>query len=104
MNTQRDELAKVIVAAYGEDAEAECPCEQDLDVADAILAAGFRKPRLIETAEELDALPFESVVKTADGDVWESFYGGWYETACRAGRQAAELTLPASVLYEPDQP
>ena len=56
MSTERDELAKVIVAAYGEDAEAECPCEQDLDVAEAILAAGYRKPRQVTTVEELKAL------------------------------------------------
>jgi len=41
--SERDELAKVIVAAYGEDPEEDCPCTQDLEVADAILAAGYRK-------------------------------------------------------------
>lgn len=63
----RDELAKVIVAAYGEDAEAECPCEQDFEVTDAILAAGYRKPRTISTAAELDALRFQAVVLDAYG-------------------------------------
>lgn len=42
--TQRDELAAIIVSAYGEDADELCPCEQDFQVAEAILAAGYRKP------------------------------------------------------------
>lgn len=42
----RDELATVIVEAYGEDSGA-CPCEQDLDVAAHILSAGYRKPKVI---------------------------------------------------------
>lgn len=62
MSTQRDELAKVIVAAYGEDAEVECPCEQDLDVADAILAAGYRKPQVITTAGAIKELPALTMV------------------------------------------
>jgi hypothetical protein len=48
-NTERDELAAVIVEAYGEDA-GECPCEQDLDVATHILAAGYQKPQAITPA------------------------------------------------------
>jgi hypothetical protein len=35
--------------------------------ADAILAAGYRKPRTIDAATELDALPFESVITDAYG-------------------------------------
>ena len=42
-NSRRDELAAVIVEAYGEE-PGECPCEQDLDVATHILAAGYQKP------------------------------------------------------------
>ena len=64
-NTERDELAAVIVEAYGEE-QGECPCEQDLDVATHILAAGYRKPRTIKTAAELEALPFGSAVQTSD--------------------------------------
>lgn len=69
---------------------------------DIALAAGYRKPRTITTTEELDALPFESVVKASDGNVWESFYGGWYETASRTGRTASDIALPVTVLYEPE--
>jgi hypothetical protein len=96
----RDELAAVIVEAYGESPD-ECPCEQDLDVADAILAAGYRKPRTITTVAELDVLGLESVVKAVDGNVWECLVGGWFETASRACHVASDLLLPVTVLYEP---
>lgn len=51
-DTQRNDLAKVIVSAYGEDADGLCPCEQDFQVAEAILAAGYRKPRTITAVED----------------------------------------------------
>ena len=39
------------------------------ELADQILAAGYRKPWTVETVEELDALPDGSLV-LADGDVY----------------------------------
>lgn len=39
-----------------------------LRLANAILAAGYRKPRTISTLEEVDALPRKAVVMTAFGD------------------------------------
>lgn len=105
----RDELAAVIVAAYGEDAEVECPCEQDLDVADAILSAGYRRPRTITTAEELDALPAWSVVRSQQATIWEKFGGilsddFWAETMTLGRHPSSHISLPATVLYEPGQP
>lgn len=59
--TARDELAEVIRGIDG-------PATLGgLDVADAILAAGYRKPRTIETVAELNALPFESVITDSYG-------------------------------------
>lgn len=64
--------------------------------ADAILAAGYRKPRTVTTAEELDALPVGSVVldhaqppcawqKDGDG-IW------WFAMAhYRQGKDSARL-------------
>jgi hypothetical protein len=41
------------------------------DLADAILAAGWRPPaRTVGTVEELRSLPLESVVIESDGTVW----------------------------------
>lgn len=101
--SDRDELAQVIVAAYGEDAETECSCEQDMDVTDAILAAGYRKPRTITTVEELDMLPDNSVIEDGAGDVGVLLAGNvWYpETAPIPVRKVGKSYLPATVLYEP---
>lgn len=101
--TARDELAAVIVAAYGEGNE-ECPCVQDFDVADAILAAGYRKPRTITTAEELDALPLGSVILDQVGlSLHRNAFTGWCSS-----NGAKEIpmdmlmqeALPATVLHE----
>jgi hypothetical protein len=56
--SERDELAKVI---HGAPVRIAWNGEQKV-IADAILAGGYRKPRTITTAEELDALRFGSVV------------------------------------------
>ena len=97
----REELAALIESGYAGD-DGDCPYEHAPSIADAILAAGYRKPRTITTAEELDALPLESVVKSAEGNVWEFLVGGWFETASRVGHVASDLALPATVLYEPE--
>lgn len=70
--------------------------------ADAILAAGYRKPRTITTAEELDALPDMSVVRTSAGTIanivgHDAYFFGYEKSAHRG-----VLALPATVLYEPE--
>jgi len=103
----RDELAAVIVEAYGESADA-CPCEQDLDVADHILAAGYSKPRTISTVEEIVELGRSAAILAANGTVWvhdgdhaqpwasvvEDTQGGpvWAD--------GIDISLPATVLHE----
>jgi hypothetical protein len=42
----RDELAKVIESGYGED-PTDCPYDHAPIIADALLAAGYRKPEVI---------------------------------------------------------
>jgi len=75
-------------------------------VADAILAAGFVKPRVITTLEELDALPLLSVIHVETGKTGETWaddngpvllFGGglWSRDADRA------RFLPLTVLWEP---
>jgi len=105
--TERDELASVIVAAYGEDPDSECPCEQDLDVADAILAAGYRRPRTVTTVEEMQALPMGSVIRLNDrGYVYARHYNDsvfpeddWVSPLHHV---FDEDWLPATVLHEPE--
>jgi hypothetical protein len=74
--------------------------------AGAIIAAGYRKPRTITTAEELDALPFGSVILDPVGlSLHKNEFAGW-----RASNGAKEIpadmlareALPATVLYEPE--
>jgi len=98
----RDELASVIVEAYGENPDM-CPCEQDMDVADAVLAAGYRKPRTITTREEVEALPDGSVLLDSAGDVAHLRDGFWfsYETSPMTHHRMAKYT-PATVLHEPE--
>ena len=69
--------------------------------ADAILAAGYRKPRVITTREEVEALTEGAVVMDSAGDVSQLRGGVWcgYETSPMAPSRLAKY-LPATVLYE----
>lgn len=79
MSTERDELAKAIFIADNHKAPEVAADEFDergpntdytFAIAAALLAAGYRKPRVVTTAEELDALPVGSVVLDDEGDPW----------------------------------
>jgi len=71
-------------------------------VADAILAAGYRKPRTITTREELQALIEGAVIIDSAGDVAELRGGYWcgYETAAMSVHRQGKY-LPATVIHEP---
>ena len=72
-----------------------------------ILAAGYRKPRTVTTAEELDALPVGSVLNTDTG-AWEKASDPddadditfWLQAGNRRWNPSRDVTLPATVLYE----
>lgn len=67
------------------------------EVADAILAAGYRKPRTITTAKELDALPDHSVILSRQGYSAQKTVGNWWV----AGEHLAVVPeLPVTVLHE----
>lgn len=74
------------------------------EVHDAILAAGYRKPRTVNTAENLEALPFEAVIRDAEGHVLErwgdSEHVQWSTPGCKWFVPATEIALPVTVLYE----
>ena len=59
--TEREELARIIEDTYEIDIDSP-EAGTELACADAILAAGYRKPRTITTVEQLDALPPGSVL------------------------------------------
>jgi len=103
----RDELAAVIAAGYGDD-NSDCPYDHAPTIAEAVLAAGYSKPRTITTAEELDALGYGAVFRDDNGRLWEVEgigYGG-VDKALNAMSIGARIAFtsfgdfPATVLHE----
>lgn len=83
------------------------------DGCDAAIAAGWRPPaRVIETADERDALHASTVIRDANGefhcrDPYDSGTGTWFP-AWLTGRAYAQdfgqaPQLPAVVVWEPEQ-
>ena len=106
-----DELAKVISEQFDVDRTGEYDSvaiwATPAEVADAILAAGYRKPRTITTTEELDALPDESIVRCRRGSTYEKFpdgdgLSGWMMIGYQRLFAGTVISLPATVLYEPE--
>ena len=102
-NTQRDELAEVIRGIDG-------PATLGgLEVADAILAAGYRKPRTLTTVEELDALPATTIIRASNGEVFQRdtdgpYYDGPHDWQSFEGTfwNGETFVFPATVLYAPE--
>lgn len=98
----RDELAAIIGTSDGFNPNDFT--EHDWDDyrvnADAILAAGYSKPRTITTAEELDALHMV-VVRSKGGSIANIVNGRAYVFGYEGSAPASTLALPATVLYEP---
>ena len=89
------------VAGQFDQEKAEAVVDATMEV---ILAAGYRKPRIITTAEELDALPVGSVILDQVGlSLHRNAFTGWCSS-----NGAKEIpmdmlmqeALPATVLYE----
>lgn len=73
------------------------------DMADAILAAGYSRPRTVSTVAELDALPEGAVILAeSTGDSYQKNHEDEWFIWGGGGRDAADVDLPASVLYEPE--
>ncbi len=130
MNTEREELEDAIArAAYnynpdrGRDGN-DVPFEQgDTSyekseakvVAEALIAAGYRKPRIITTLDELYALPSGTVIRDSYPMVLElGRYVAGHELAWHAtfpesgygqdfGYDNDQIDLPATVLYVPTE-
>ena len=107
--TDRDELARLIFEVPSED-PACVPSPRAL--ADAILAAGYRKPRTITTVEELDELPNDTALRDAYGHVAVIYKGKLgdrpYLEVQYAGTEEMDshygyIALPATVLYVPGE-
>lgn len=77
------------------------------EVASVVIAAGYRKPRTIHTAEELEALLTESVVRSRGGVVWEKYPDEddltfWMNPGSQRAASSRAISLPATVLFEPE--
>lgn len=77
-------------------------------VARGLSADGWSKPRTVNSATELDALPMFTVIRSEQGSVWERQYGAlgkplWIEATQTRGfpHTSDEITLPATVLFTP---
>jgi len=76
--------------------------------ADAILAAGYRKPRTVSTVEELEALPIGSVVLDRDGMALQNTQFDLSGTGWNAANGTRDIerevleadAFPATVVYE----
>ena len=73
-------------------------------MADELLAAGYRKPRQVTTVEELDALPYNSIVMFDEG--WRTSVAErqaesmrWCVPGCLEYIRP-EALLPATVIHE----
>ncbi|MEW1813253.1 hypothetical protein AB0284_21430 [Pseudarthrobacter phenanthrenivorans] len=107
MNTQRDELADEITGwqvsdgYYGQT----IPSDVAREIADHLTELGYRKPRTVTTAAELDALPVGSVILDADQGPWQKVaptYWAFPDSTSWYGSQhiAENDFLPATVLHE----
>jgi hypothetical protein len=67
---------------------------------------GYRKPRTVTTVEELDALPFETVIRDGDECVLERWgaleESGWVTVMVSSFIPRDQIALPATVLYAPE--
>jgi hypothetical protein len=103
---QRDELADIIldVAEYIPGSHAD-DYVNPYKAADAILAAGWSKPRTVTTVDELDALPRYSVIRTHLDEVYTKHYDFYEESDNWEARDRISIhsgDLPATVLYSPE--
>lgn len=77
------------------------------EIADAILAAGYQKPRQVSTVAELEELAKGSVIISHLGGVWTKYYDHFRELDNWEAKGSSYLhpdDLPATVLYEPRLP
>ena len=142
MSALRDEMARIItdaLNAQGEEDRFDSPYVHDespgavqidgwvnvMGIAEAIIDAGYSKPRVVTTVAELDALPVGAVVRQdpEDGERVEHDDGSWGQGAVAemrldlTGRKAWFIVgssigfrshqadiLPATVLFAPVAP
>jgi len=100
------EVGECTCTPYGSSHEAFCGYDYVDDLTGPLERAGYRKPRMVTTVEELDALPFGSVVLDRSGlSLHKNEFTGW-----RASNGAKDISpemlaqeaFPATVLHNPE--
>lgn len=112
MSTERDKLAEIIMSPESFDGGPASCGPNDVyaaRTADAVLAAGYRKPQQVTTPQEVDALPEGTVIRDASGTVRERFNDPatdaalWFRSGIKgyvlSGQFASGALLPATVLH-----
>lgn len=103
MTTERDELSALIHSTSDTfpDSDAGVIAVWSDELADAALAAGYRRPRVIETAADRDSLPAGTVVRSASGTIACLHHAG---VGTLFGDERTfywnALALPITVLWE----
>lgn len=97
MSAEREELTTVIHDAQWADGKKFY--RSDRQIADAVIDAGYRKPRTIATRAEQVNLPNGTVVET-NGDVFQHFNGYWFAPGSSYNHHLDELALPLKVIHE----
>jgi len=69
----------------------------------AHVAESWAERRTIRTVEELAALPERVLVRDEFGEFFERSYTAWWSTADETGYGPEHITLPATVLYNPEE-
>lgn len=114
--TARDDLAQIVrdatIEYFREDLPEDGRDETDT-IVDALIAAGYSRPRIVSTVEELEALESDSVVMEAPdqfgnrGAVYEAADPmGWEHKWMWGDEQTSPsgaLRLPVTVLFEPTE-
>ncbi|ATN88655.1 hypothetical protein SEA_DEMSCULPINBOYZ_60 [Mycobacterium phage Demsculpinboyz] len=95
-----------VEAHYQDDRNAEFVAQARTLVPELVAEVERLRPRVIETVEELDALPDFVVVHDRVNTVWEKeWHGGegpWWQTSSETPRSSADFWLPARVLHNPE--
>lgn len=101
----RDELATYLDRVIDNEAWANTGAEAAKHIEEVL---GWLKPRTVNSAAELDALPMFTVIRSEQGSVWERQYGAlgkplWIEATQTRGfpHSSDEIALPATVLFTP---
>ncbi|ORJ99853.1 hypothetical protein [Prescottella equi] len=94
---QQDELSNLIFESIRKSGSSAVAAE-------AVFAAGYSRPRVVETIEELESLPAGSVILDGDTVPYERVGSEWI--GCDAGdvyRDGGLLRLPATVVHLPEE-